>query len=178
MSEVIIDVREKDEFELEHVEHSINVPLSSFTAVVPGVLNLLSGKEVTFMCRSGSRAHQACEQAKGLGYNDTHTYRVYDGGLVKWKQNNLPLMQKTGKSPLPLMRQMQIIMGLLFVIFASLGAFLNPMFSTVTILFGFGLFFAGYTGDCAVAGLLARAPWNKSDPSLKNNYCRANGNCQ
>lgn len=178
MSEIIIDVREKDEFELEHIEHSINVPLSSFTAVVPGVLNLLQNKEITFMCRSGSRALQACEQAKSLGYNDVHAYKVYEGGLVNWKQQNRPLMQKKGKSPLPLMRQMQIIMGFLFVVFASLGAFINPMFSTVTIFFGLGLFYAGYSGDCAVAALLAKAPWNRADPSLKTSYCRANGHCQ
>jgi rhodanese-related sulfurtransferase len=178
MSEVIIDVRERDEYEIEHIEHSINVPLSSFATVVPGVLTQLKDRKITFMCRGGLRAQQAHEQAKGLGFNDAHTYSIYEGGIVKWKESGNPVMQKNGKTPLPLMRQMQITMGILFMIFASLGAFINPLFSTVTIAFGGGLFLAGLTGDCAVAGVLAKAPWNKADPSLKDNYCKASGNCQ
>lgn len=178
MSEVIIDVRERDEYEIEHVEHSINVPLSSFSTVAPGVLTQLKDREIVFMCRGGLRAQQAFEQAKGLGFNKEHSYSIYDGGIVKWKENGYEVMQKTGKSPLPLVRQMQIVMGILFMIFASLGAFINPLFSTVTILFGGGLLAAGLTGDCAVAAILAKAPWNKADPTLKDNYCKASGNCQ
>ena len=176
MSEVIIDVRERDEYEFEHVEHSINVPLSSFTTIVPGVLTQLKDRQIVFMCRSGSRAQQAREQAKGLGFNDCHSYSIYEGGIVKWMKSGNSVMRKTGKAPLPLMRQMQIVMGILFMIFASLGAFINPLFSTVTILFSIGLFMAGVTGNCAVAGILAKAPWNKADPSLKDNYCRSTGN--
>lgn len=177
MSKVIIDVRERDEYEIEHVEHSINVPLSSFTTVAPGVLTQLNDRKIIFMCRGGLRAKQAYDQAKGLGFNDAHTYSVYEGGFMKWKENGLPIMKKTTKSPLPLMRQMQITMGVLFIIFSALGAFINPLFSTVTIAFGVGLFLAGLTGDCAVAAVLAKAPWNKVDPSLKDNYCRATENC-
>lgn len=178
MSEVIIDVRERDEYELEHIEHSINVPLSSFSTVAPGVLTQLNDRKIKFMCRGGLRALQAFEQAKGLGFSDIHTYSIYEGGIVKWKENGNPIMQKMGKAPLPLVRQMQILMGVLFMIFASLGAFMDPLFSTVTIVFGAGLFLAGLTGDCAVAAILAKAPWNKADPSLKDNYCKASGNCQ
>jgi len=177
MSEVIIDVREHDEYEIEHVEHSINVPLSSFTSVVPGVLAQLKDRKVTFLCRGGLRAQQAFEQAKGLGYNDAHEFSVYEGGLMKWIENGNPVMKKMGKTPLPLQRQMQIIMGLMFVLFAALGALVDPMYSVANVAFGAGLFFAGLTGDCAVAGILAKAPWNKADPTLKDNYCKASGNC-
>ena len=178
MSKVIIDVRERDEYELEHIQHSINVPLSSFTTVAPGVLNQLKDKDIVFMCRGGLRAQQALEQAKGLGFNDAHNYTIFEGGIMKWIESGNTVMKKTGKSPLPLQRQMQIVMGALFMLFASLGAFIDPLFSTVTIVFGGGLFLAGLTGDCAVAGILAKAPWNKADPSLKANYCKSAGNCQ
>ena len=176
MSEVIIDVRERDEYELEYVRDSINVPLSSFTTVAPGVLNQLKDRKIQFMCRSGIRAQQAFEQAKGLGFDDAHTYSVYPGGIMAWI-NAGNKVQSAGKAPLPLMRQMQLVMGIMFVVFASLGTFVNPWFSAVTILFGAGLFYAGATGDCAVAGMLSKAPWNKADPKLKDAYCRASGNC-
>jgi hypothetical protein len=72
---------------------------------------------------------------------------------------------------------MQIIVGSLLMIFASLGAFVNPWFSVATIAFGGGLLMAGVTGNCAVAALLAKAPWNKADPKLQKQYCQAAGNC-
>lgn len=178
MSDVIIDVRERDEYEIEHIEHSINVPLSSFSAVAPGVLNQLKNQNVTFMCLGGMRALQACEQAKGLGFENIERFTVYDGGLMQWVKNGEPVMKKMGKTPLPLMRQMQIGMGTLFVIFASLGAFVDPLFSIATIGFGAGLFYAGLTGECGVSSFLAKAPWNRADPTLKDAYCRAAGNCQ
>ncbi len=46
MDHVTIDVRERDEFDAEHVEHSINLPLSEFARVAPGVLRQLEGKSV------------------------------------------------------------------------------------------------------------------------------------
>jgi len=178
MTEVIIDVRERDEFEIEHIENSINVPLSSFSAVAPGVLNQLHDRKVVFMCRSGMRSQQALEQAKGLGFNDIHVYSCYEGGISKWLEQGKEVMRKAGKSPLPLMRQMQIVMGALFIIFATLGTFVNPWFSLATVFFGIGLFYAGMTGDCAVAATLSKAPWNKADPTLQENYCKATGQCQ
>lgn len=177
MSKVILDVRERDEYEQEHVRHSINVPLSAFTTLAPGVLNQLRDKEITFMCRSGARASQAQELAKGLGFNDAHTYQVYPGGILEWKASGNEV-QKAARAPLPLMRQMQIIVGVLLVVFASLGAFVNSWFSVATIAFGGGLFMAGLTGNCAVAFLLAKAPWNKADPKLHKQYCQAAGNCE
>lgn len=178
MNEVIIDVRERDEYELEHVENSINVPLSAFTTIAPGVLNQLENRKIVFMCRSGVRSQQAFEQAKGLGFDDAHIYSTYEGGLMRWIEQGKTVMRKTGKSPLPLMRQMQIVMGSLFILFATLGTFVNPWFSSLTIVFGAGLLLAGLTGNCAVASSLSKMPWNKADPTLKENYCRATGNCQ
>lgn len=176
MSEVIIDVRERDEYAIEHVKDSINVPLSVFTMVAPGVLNQLKDRKIRFMCRSGMRAQQAYEQAKGLGFDDAHVYSVYPGGIMAWIEAGHEV-SSAGKSPLPLMRQMQLVMGVMFMVFAALGTFVDPLYSAVTIAFGFGLFMAGATGNCAVAGILARAPWNKADPKLKDDFCRASGNC-
>ena len=177
MTEVIIDVRERDEYQLEHVKNSINVPLSVFTTVAPGVLNQLKDREIIMMCRSGARATQAMEQAKGLGYNDAHTYRVYPAGIEGWKKQGGEV-QAAGKAPMPLMRQMQIIVGTLLVVFAGLGAFVNQWFSLATIVFGGGLLAAGVTGNCAVAAVLAKAPWNKADPSLRKEFCQAAGSCE
>lgn len=177
MTEVIIDVREHDEYKIEHIKDSISVPLSNFSAIAPGVLNQLKDRKIIFMCYSGIRASQAFEQAKQLGYIDQHDFSTYPGGIKKWKESGHPV-QKAEKLALPLMRQMQIAVGTLLVIFALLGAFVNQWFSMLTVVFGGGLLLAGITGDCAVASLLAKAPWNKADPSLSKTYCQAAGKCE
>ncbi len=39
MAQVMIDVREHDEFASEHVDGAINIPLSTFSTMAPGVLS-------------------------------------------------------------------------------------------------------------------------------------------
>jgi rhodanese-related sulfurtransferase len=176
MSEVIVDVRESDEYESQHVQGSVNVPLSKFALVAPGVFNQLKVRKIVFMCHSGVRAMQASQLARGLGFNAEHEYEVYPGGIMAWIRDGNPV-QKAGKAPLPLIRQVQIIMGLLVLVSAGLGAFLTPWFSVATLLIGAGMVFAGVTGDCALASTVAKAPWNKADPNLKKVYCQASSGC-
>lgn len=165
MSEVIIDVREKDEFLAEHVEHAINVPLSAFNTMAPGVLNQVKDRRLVFMCRTGIRANQALHLAKGLGYDDVHSYRVFDGGLLEWKKQGGEV-KKGMKSPFNLMQQTQMTIGLMTFVFALLAILVNPNFSYLVLFVGAGLFYAGLTGTCAVATLIGMAPWNK--PKVNN----------
>lgn len=172
MSEVIIDVRERDEFDAEHVEHAINVPLSMFNSMAPGVLNHLRDRQIVFMCRGGARAAQALAQAQGLGFNDTHQYSVYPGGILQWIKEGRPV-HKAGKAPLPLIRQVQLIVGSLVTVFGALGVALHPIFAVGAVLMGLGLVMTGATGNCVLAAVLAKAPWNKANPGLRRELCQA-----
>jgi rhodanese-related sulfurtransferase len=160
MGEIIMDVRERDEFEAEHVEHSINVPLSHFAVVAPGVLNQLRERDVLILCRSGNRARLAAEQVRQMGYSDKVTARVLEGGIVEWKRQGKPTVQRQ-KRHLPLMRQVQLVAGSAVLTSTLLGAFLNPWFLALAAFFGAGLIFAGATGFCGLAMLLDRMPWNR-----------------
>ncbi|MBS1958500.1 MAG: rhodanese-like domain-containing protein [Bdellovibrionales bacterium] len=160
MNEVILDVRERDEYEAEHVEHSINVPLSHFATIAPGVLNQLGQANVVILCRSGNRAKLAFEQVKQLGYADKIAVRVYEGGIMEWKRAGNPTLLKH-RSGLPIMRQVQLAAGLMILASTILGAFVNPAFLGVTAFVGAGLTVAGSTGFCGMAILLSKMPWNK-----------------
>jgi rhodanese-related sulfurtransferase len=161
MNEVILDVRERDEFEAEHVEKSINVPLSHFSAIAPGVLNQLNQKNVAILCRGGNRAKLALEQVKQLGYADKITARVYEGGILEWKRLGNPTIVKNSNH-LPIMRQVQIVAGALVFVSTLLGVFVAPGFLGVSAFVGAGLVVAGSTGFCGMAILLSKMPWNKS----------------
>lgn len=162
---VILDVRERDEFEAEHVEHSINVPLSHFPSAAPGVLSQLQGRPMTILCRSGVRARMAFDQIKGLGF-DSDQAGVYEGGILRWKEAGLPTVVRARRR-LSIMRQVQLTVGTGILGSLLAGLYLSPGFLALTALFGGGLTFAGATGFCGMAELLSRAPWNKLQPHAK-----------
>ena len=165
MGEVIIDVRERDEYAIEYIEGSINVPLSVFSMVAPGILNQLKDREIMFMCHSGMRAAQAKTLAEGLGYQAEHDYSLFDGGLMQWIKSGKEVVRGNSKSVLSLQRQVQLVIGLLVVVFGALGMWYNPWFSVAAAATGGGLFLAGATGYCLMAQIVGAMPWNKSTSS-------------
>jgi hypothetical protein len=46
---------------------------------------------------------------------------------------------------------------------AALALTVNPKFALIPLLTGGGLLFAGLTGTCALALLLAKMPWNRGE---------------
>ncbi|MDH4274584.1 MAG: rhodanese-like domain-containing protein [Gammaproteobacteria bacterium] len=170
MTDVIVDVRERDEFALERVDHSVNVPLSVFTSVAPGVLTQLKDRRIVFMCRGGARASQALELAKQMGFNDVHVYSVYPGGIQQWKKSGLPVASAQSMG-LPLQRQVQLAIGVLIVVLGVMGYLFNPAFALVAAAVGLGLLVAGATGYCMLANIMAKAPWNKARALPGGNAC-------
>lgn len=166
MEQIIIDVREKDEFERVHIEHSINVPLSAFAAVAPGVLNMCKAKKVTFMCFGGARATQAAALAQGLGYNELHDYLVYPGGISQWQKDGRAVKKNVAKSGKTIIQQVQLTVGTMIFSASALAYFVNPAFIALTAMGGMGLLYAGTTGKCGLANLIANAPWNRA-PTAK-----------
>ncbi len=172
MEQVIIDVREEDEFLAEHVENSINIPLSSFAGMAPGVLNQLAQSNIVIMCRSGVRAVQALSMVRGLGFNDYHEYEIYEGGILRWKQQGQAVVSRKVNAPLPLMRQVQLVVGFMAVGFGTAAALIDPAYAWGAVFIGSGLLLAGATGFCALANVLAMLPWNKGDTMAKRELCR------
>lgn len=173
MEQVIIDVREQDEFAAGHVKGSIWVPLSSFAHCAPGVLQRLTGKKVVIMCRSGNRAALALEQIKNMGFSGQLDAEIYEGGLLEWTRQGKPV-SKGAAFALPIMRQVQIAAGGL-VLAASLTAlFLKPWAAWVSAFVGAGLVFAGITGFCGLAVLLSAMPWNMREDKTP---CGGGGCC-
>ncbi len=172
MNQIIIDVREEDEFAAEHIEHSINIPLSAFASLAPGILNQLRERQITFMCRSGARAGQAQAIACQLGFNDAHTYAVYEGGIVQWKKTGNEVVTGKLKAPLPLMRQVQLVVGALIITFSLLALLVDSRYALGALAVGGGLLLAGATGFCALATLMSRLPWNRADSLARREMCQ------
>lgn len=152
---VLIDIREPDEFARRRAKGALSRPLS--TLVGKG-LGLADAREVIFTCRSGMRTSANGERLLAACGRSAH---VLEGGLEAWDGAGLPVDIDT-KAPLEMMRQVQIAAGSLTLIGVILGLTLSPWFLGVAGFVGAGLTFAGISGFCGMARLLALAPWNRS----------------
>jgi hypothetical protein len=72
---------------------------------------------------------------------------------------------------LPLMRQVQITVGFVSAIGATLALTISPWFAVIPLLAGCGLLFAGLTGFCGLALLLAKMPWNRATNCNSGSCC-------
>jgi rhodanese-related sulfurtransferase len=148
----VIDVREPLEYASGHIAGSLNVPLGRL-----GAMPLPSGPLV-LVCQSGKRSAQALTRLQELG----HPGPLADlrGGLSTWQHAALPLRKLKG-APLPLMGQVQIAAGGLVLLGLILSVTVAPAWILLTWFVGAGLLFAGLSGFCGMARLLALMPWNK-----------------
>ncbi len=74
---VLIDVREPEEYESGHVSGAINIPLSEFASRIFEIPN----SSVFFICRSGGRSMQACELCVDFGLTEVKNVA---GGTLAW----------------------------------------------------------------------------------------------
>lgn len=151
---VLVDIRETDEHAREKIPGAAHKPLSKLEAQD---FSDLEGKIAIFHCRSGARTQGNAERLSSAAACDAY---ILEGGLEAWKKAGLPVVLDR-RQPIDLMRQVQITAGGLVVLGAVLGFFVAPAFYALSAFVGAGLMFAGVTGFCGMARMLALMPWNR-----------------
>ena len=80
---IVLDVREKEEYESGHIPGSQSVPLSLF----PNILDTLEkDKDYYLVCRSGGRSLLGCRHMKQNGFNSRNLkggMNAYTGSIEK-----------------------------------------------------------------------------------------------
>lgn len=148
----VIDVRESVEYAGGHIAGSVNVPLARLSRT-----ELPSGPLV-LVCHSGNRSSRGVHQLQQQGH--PHPVKDLEGGLPAWQQAGYPL-NRLSSAPLPLMRQVQIAAGSLVLLGVILSQSVAPGWILLAGFVGAGLVFAGFSGFCGMAHLLAAMPWNR-----------------
>jgi rhodanese-related sulfurtransferase len=147
----LVDIRSPAEFAREHVPGSLNVPQDRL-----GETPLPAGPLI-FTCRSGARTGACARQIQASAGPAAF---ILDGGLGAWRGAGLPV--RTDKTrPIDIMRQVQIVAGSLVLLGLLLGLLASPAFLGLSAFVGTGLVFAGFSGWCGMARLLALLPWNR-----------------
>jgi rhodanese-related sulfurtransferase len=150
----LIDVREDIEFHSSHIAGALHVPLSKINSEhLPQ-----NDKKKVIYCLRGARGQKACE--KLASQSPDSTFYNLEGGIEAWKVAAQEVV--TGSTQImPLDRQVQITIGLAVLgsVIASQMVHINWIW--LAGFFGAGLLFAGLSGTCGLARLLAMMPWNK-----------------
>ena len=153
---VLIDVREIAEHENQRIAGATLIPLAEITKEkLPDIKN----KKLVIHCQGGKRSLNACQKlmAENIG---CEIYNL-EGGINSWCVQGCDVIS-TKNFFLPVDRQVQLTIGSLVFISSMLGYFFNINFLFISGFFGAGLIFAGLTGNCTLAKIIAKMPWNKS----------------
>jgi rhodanese-related sulfurtransferase len=149
-------VRTPVEHEEMHIAGSRLMPLDKLDAAA--VKAAAAGNEsCVLICRSGRRAEQAYEKLRAAGCGNL---AILEGGVTDWESAGLPLERGTRRN-LPLMRQVQLVIGVLALTGSILALTVHKNFALIPAFLGAGLTMAGSTGWCGLAILLSKMPWNK-----------------
>ncbi len=147
----LVDIREKDEHARECIAGARNVPLSTLTDLA-GIKG-----PIIFHCRAGKRTADNVGRLEQAARCEAY---MLEGGIEGWKQAGLPAVLDKSQ-PIEINRQVMIVAGSLVLIGVLLGAFVRPEFYALSGFIGAGLVFAGASGFCGMAKLLALMPWNR-----------------
>jgi rhodanese-related sulfurtransferase len=152
---VLIDIREPAEHAREHITGRL-APLSKLD--VASLAQILPpGSSPVFYCQSGSRTRMNTTKLADCVSGDCF---VLEGGLSAWKRAG-GTTRVDRSQPIELMRQVQIAAGSLVLLGLALAAFVSPAWAALSAFIGAGLLFAGISGWCGMARLLALMPWNR-----------------
>ena len=151
-SVTVVDVRQPMEVAGGRIPGSRCIPLDRIErADVPE-------GDLVLVCQSGNRSAQAAALVRRRWPG--RTVLDLEGGLEAWQQAGLPVERQAG-APLPLMRQVQIAAGTLVLLGLIGSQVLAPAWIALSWFVGAGLVFAGVSGFCGMARLLAVMPWNR-----------------
>ena len=165
----LLDVRTPGEYAAAHVPGSKHIPLNELDAAAFCRERNGDCSPVYVLCQSGGRARRAIEKLERAGVQGCV---LVEGGTQAWIDAGLPINRGQSRV-LPLMRQVQITVGFLAAGGGLLALTVNKLFAIIPLLVGSGLLFAGLTGFCGLALLLAKMPWNKTSHCNSASGCTA-----
>lgn len=151
----LIDIRRPDEHARERIAGALNVPLEQLSR------DSAPGDVLIFHCRSGMRTAQAASAlSQAAAGRDCY---IVEGGMSGWGNAGLPVETVRG-APIEMQRQVMIAAGSLVLLGSLLAMLVAPGWIWLTMGVGAGLAFAGISGFCGMAHVLAMMPWNRQHP--------------
>lgn len=83
----LIDVREQDEWDAQHIPRAIHIPKDEVAAIVPTQIQNKT-QPIYLHCKGGVRSLYAAEHLIKLGYSNVYSI---NGGIMDWIQAGYPI---------------------------------------------------------------------------------------
>lgn len=93
--DVLLDVREPNEFEAGHAPNAVSIPLGELRARVDEVPETRDGGPLPVICRSGARSMKAAMFLEEQGIDVVNVA----GGTGAWFDGGKPLLAENGREP-------------------------------------------------------------------------------
>lgn len=154
--ELLLDVRNPDEYQICRIEGAILAPLATLELKAE---EIPKNRKVYVYCASGNRSREAVQRLETLGFRNLVNV---EGGLREYEKCGGTILRL--RRSLPIMQQVQVTAGVLVLTGTLLAWFVHPAFLFLTGFVGTGLIFAGLSGFCGMAKVLSRMPWNRTQP--------------
>lgn len=87
---VVLDVRDKKDFDSGHIVDARHIPLSKLGQRLPE-LEKFREKPLVVVCKMGQQSSEACNTLQKAGFSQVVKL---GGGITEWRAQSLPLVQK------------------------------------------------------------------------------------
>jgi rhodanese-related sulfurtransferase len=86
---LVLDVRDKKEFEAGHIVHAVNIPYAALDSR-SDELKKYADRPMVVACKMGQHSGQAGTLLRKKGFADV---RRLTGGIAEWRNQNLPVVK-------------------------------------------------------------------------------------
>lgn len=153
----LIDVRTPEEYDIEHIEWSINMPVDYFQDHKD---QLKEYDTIITYCNTSNSSSLFNKRAASLGIRNIYSLWWW----LSWCKGQCNIIKK--KSTLPLMQQVQIAAGFLVLFGIILSLLWHNYAIAISVFVWAGLIFAWSTWRCGMAKALAYMPRNRSSTAV------------
>lgn len=149
---IVIDVRERAEYQENHIPNSINLPLSEFSTAP---YKLFPKQKFCLICNSQNRAKQVYQKLEEKGFSNVF---LMQQGFEQLEEVNQPEKLVTGWT---IDRQFRMTLGVLISIFLIGFSTVGNSFLVIPIILACGLVITSLIDRCYMRMGIALLPWNK-----------------
>jgi rhodanese-related sulfurtransferase len=97
---IVLDIREQDEFDMMHIDHSLHVPrgqlegacIWNYDDTIP-TLAQARDQNIVVVCRSGNRSALAALTMQQIGFTQVRSLKL---GIKGWNDNDLKMLNNKG----------------------------------------------------------------------------------
>ncbi len=152
----VIDVRTGGEFETMHIPGSFNIPLDTLDEHARDLADL--EHPIVLVCQSGARASKAHGALTGHGKDRLH---LLEGGIAAWDAAGADVVHGTSDK-WAMDRQVRLAAGAI-ALTSVLASIVFPKAKWLAGGVAAGLVYSAATNTCAMASMLGKLPYNRSD---------------